>query len=634
MAFLPYLTPHGKSGYQRIQQAKMHELVYVYPDSSREKRRTTMSGDSPTAFGYMRVSSGDEVRGGVSLVAREQRIQSYRSMPGSIFDGRMTLGTILPNRVKSGRSTDMPEYLSPGVYVKETSPGARPIEGVNTSTAGFLGPTERGPEPPRRITSWLDFHRWYGGYIPETSFLAYAVQGFFVNGGQRCYVARIVAADADATSGAVGNLNLTAIGRGSWGNNIMIKVDDATRSPKGQNWFRVSILYYRDPPNFADFVDPTSTDPADLANPNRTEPDVLEVYDNITHERGSNSVIATLNASSRLVRVEWGDGEQARLPNQDFTQLGNNGSDSAGGNNITVPDFQGDPDPIGDHPEELLGRGRGLAALETVDEISMLLAPDEVRLDPENLKQLSDAVIGQCQLLKDRFALISVERGQRDPGPLPPTQDMSYAALYTPWISIFDPSANERRLIPPTGHVAGIYARTDIERGVHKAPANEVVRGALDLEFPVTKDAQDILNSRGINCIRDFRSDRRGIRLWSARTMSSHSSWKYVNVRRLFLFVEESIDEGTQWVVFEPNHEPTWAKVRRNITNFLITVWRSGALMGATLEEAFFVKCDRTTMTQDDIDNGRLICHIGIAPIKPAEFVIFRISQKTADAEV
>ena len=187
--------------------------------------------------------------------------------------------------------------------------------------------------------------------------------------------------------------------------------------------------------------------------------------------------------------------------------------------------------------------------------------------------------------------------------------------------------------MPPTGHVAGIFARTDIERGVHKAPANEVVAGRRRPEpssCRSPKGEQDILNPRGVNCIRDFRTDGRGIRVWGARTMSSDPEWKYVNVRRLFIFVEESIDEGTQWVVFEPNDEPLWAQVRRSIDELPARVWRSGALMGTTQEEAFFVKCDRTTMTQDDIDNGRLICYIGIAPVKPAEFVIFRISQKTA----
>jgi phage tail sheath protein FI len=179
--------------------------------------------------------------------------------------------------------------------------------------------------------------------------------------------------------------------------------------------------------------------------------------------------------------------------------------------------------------------------------------------------------------------------------------------------------------------MAGIYARVDVERGVHKAPANEVIRGITKIAQDVTKREQDLLNPRGINALRFFPG--RGNRVWGARTVSSDASWRYVNVRRLFIYVEESIDEGTQWVVFEPNDEPLWARVRQTITNFLTTVWRSGALEGTKPDEAFFVKCDRTTMTQDDIDNGRLICVIGIAPVKPAEFVIFRIQQKTRESQ-
>ncbi len=528
----------------------------------------------------------------------------------------------------------MPEYLSPGVYVEEISTGPRPIEGVSTSTGGFMGATERGPESPRLITSWLGFQRWYGGYLPDTSYLAYAVEGFFQNGGQRCFVGRVVADDAVANTGSVGQLNVWAVGRGAWGNNIMIKVDPATQAnPPDRNWFRVSILYFRDPPDPADFVDPTSTDPADLANPNRREPDVLEVYDNLTERTGaSNNVVTVLNTSSRLVRVAWVDPDNpARLPDQPFTALDGTGDDGSG---ISVADFRGDLDPIPGPPTELelLGRGRGLAALETIDEISLLLAPDEVRAAPVDLSQVTRDIIDQCEILKDRFAIVSAVQAAGDVQNIRPPRDTSYAAFYYPWIQVYDPTIGDLRLIPPTGHIAGIFARTDIERGVHKAPANEVVRGAREMQFPVTKRDQDVLNPRGVNCVRDFRSDGRGIRLWGARTMSSDGEWKYVNVRRLFLFVEESIDEGTQWVVFEPNDEPIWAKVRRSITNFLISVWHSGALMGTTQDEAFFVKCDRTTMTQDDIDNGRLICYIGIAPVKPAEFVIFRISQKTADA--
>jgi phage tail sheath protein FI len=232
-----------------------------------------------------------------------------------------------------------------------------------------------------------------------------------------------------------------------------------------------------------------------------------------------------------------------------------------------------------------------------------------------------------CEKLKDRFAIIDAPKGVSNKDNLKPRDDYEtlYAAFYYPWIKAYDSITKLYKPVPPGGHVAGIYARSDIERGVHKAPANEKVRGAKELEFQITKGEQDILNPRGVNCIRFFPG--RGIRVWGARTLSSNTLWKYINVRRLFIFVEESIEEGTQWVVFEPNDQKLWARVIQTITQFLTRVWRDGALMGSTPDEAFFVKCDRTTMTQDDIDNGRLICIIGIAPVKPAEFVIFRIAQ-------
>ncbi len=523
----------------------------------------------------------------------------------------------------------MPQPLSPGVYTEEVRPGSRPIERASTSTAGFLGATERGPEPPRLITSWLGFQRWYGGYMPDVSYLAYAVQGFFENGGQRCYIGRVLADDAIATAGKLHTLSVMAVGRGAWGNNIQIKVDDATGSPDGHDWFRVTILYYRKPPDPAHFVDPTLADPASLSDPRRREPDVLEVFDNLTHEPGTgNNVVTVLNGSSRLVRAEWDSAGSSRIPNQPFAGLGANGSDSAA---IVPSHYAGSLDPVAAHPNELLGRGTGLAAMAAIDEISLLVAPDEVR---NGMRPVTQQVINQCEALKDRFAIVAVEQGRRDPDnpPLRPDWDTSYAALYYPWIRVHDLSINDTRLIPPTGHIAGIFARTDIKRGVHESPANQVVRGAVDLEFPVSQTMQDLLNPRNVNCIRDFRHYRRGIRLWGARTMSSDPEWKYVQVRRLLIFIEESIDEGTQWVVFEPNDELTWAKVHRSIGSFLNGVWRDGSLMGTTQDEAFFVRCDRTTMTQDDIDNGRLICYVGVAPLRPAEFVIFRIGQKTAEA--
>jgi phage tail sheath protein FI len=277
----------------------------------------------------------------------------------------------------------------------------------------------------------------------------------------------------------------------------------------------------------------------------------------------------------------------------------------------------------------------GLALLEAIDEISILLAPDEVA---DGTGAVTNAVIDQCERLKDRFAVISAPHDAVGVEALRPPRDSSHAAFYAPWVRVPNPGGKAPLLVPPVGHIAGIYARVDLERGVHKAPANEVVHGLVGdtalgisaLQVTFTAREQDLLNPRGVNVIRDFGADGRGIRLWGARTMSADPLWRYINVRRLFTFVEVSIERGTQWVVFEPNQETTWARVRQMINNFLRTVWRSGALLGTTEDEAFFVTCDRTTMTQDDIDNGRLICLVGIAPVKPAEFVIFRISHMTA----
>ena len=209
--------------------------------------------------------------------------------------------------------------------------------------------------------------------------------------------------------------------------------------------------------------------------------------------------------------------------------------------------------------------------------------------------------------------------------------DTKYAALYYPWVRIRDPrpGGDDNMVAPPAGFIAGIYARTDINRGVFKAPANEVIRSIRGFEASITKREQDILNPRRINALRYFPG--RGNRVWGARVLTSDDAWKYVPVRRLFIMIEESIDEATQWVVFEPNDERLWSRVRQSIERFLFTQWRLGALFGATADEAFYVVCDRSTMSQDAIDNGQLICEIGIAPVKPAEFVIFRIQQKTLD---
>jgi len=283
-------------------------------------------------------------------------------------------------------------------------------------------------------------------------------------------------------------------------------------------------------------------------------------------------------------------------------------------------------------------RRTGLESLRNVEEVSLVAIPGQFSA------RLQQGLIDHCELMRYRFAVLDSRREPADT--IADVQDQrqqfdsKYAALYYPWLTIPDPFpenlADVRDYpIPPAGHMLGIYARTDIERGVHKAPANEVVRGIINLRRRVNKEQQDILNPypTNINVIRDFRDNNRGIRAYGARVVTSDSDWKYVNVRRLLIFIEASIERGLQWVVFEPNSEPLWARVQRVISNFLTAVWRSGAFEGVDVDEAFFVRCDRTTMTQTDIDNGRLIVQVGVAPVKPAEFVIVRIGLWTARAD-
>lgn len=273
------------------------------------------------------------------------------------------------------------------------------------------------------------------------------------------------------------------------------------------------------------------------------------------------------------------------------------------------------------------GTRTGLKAFEDVEEINILCAPGQT--DPV----IQDAVLSHCENMRYRFAVLDspevIEKGGVDK--LPKPRDSKYGAYYFPWIEVYDPYKGNV-FQPPSGYMCGVYARSDGERGVHKAPANELVRGALGLRYNITKGEQDILNPKGINCIRAF--SNRGIRVWGARTISSDASWRYINVRRLFNMVEQSIEIGTQWAVFEPNDQRLWKRITRDLTAFLMRLWRQGALFGKTPEEAFYVKCDDETNPPEVIDAGQLICEIGMCPVKPAEFVVFRIGQMPSGGDV
>lgn len=280
----------------------------------------------------------------------------------------------------------------------------------------------------------------------------------------------------------------------------------------------------------------------------------------------------------------------------------------------------------------------GLKSFEDIEDISIIAAPGSTFGYENGYRNpgaaITNLLISHAERMRYRIAVLDSGDNQTiaDVRNMRARVDSKYAAFYYPWVKVLDPVTRQEIALPPSGFVAGIYARNDIQRAVYKAPANEVVNSALGFERLINKAQQEVLNPEGINCFRFF--EGRGFRLWGARTISSDPEWKYVNLRRYFAYLERSIDKGTQWAVFEPNGEMLWGNVRRTIEDFLLNEWQNGALLGDKPEKAYFVKCDRSTMTQNNLDNGQLVCLIGVAPLKPAEFVIFRIGQWTADRKV
>jgi phage tail sheath protein FI len=521
----------------------------------------------------------------------------------------------------------MPQYLTPGVYVEEIERGPRPIEGVPTSIAAFIGETERGPIWPRLVTSYNDYKRWFGDVFGNGGYyMPYAVNGFFENGGQQLYVCRTVSSTAATASRQFGPVTLSAVGAGAWGNNVYASIEDSTTKDQNNNpvGFRLKIAYWATIPQGF-----TPLDPFDPNNPPQVpRPTIAEDYDDLSTDKNSPDYYEKRLGTNPSVNsaLAWLDNNNALPPprpdNGAWGPLQTGNDDGAVG--------------IADYLGALAGQRdveQGLAALDLdpFRDVALVHAP----LPRADAQQIHLAIIAHCERKRFRFAVIDGDASQLIPGNVDPRvqlpTDTSYAAFYYPWLYVSDPKTGARTRVPPGGYTLGIYARTDTERGVFKSPANETVRGALDLVVQINDNDQGQLNPRGVNAIRRFPG--RGIRVWGARTLTSNALWKYVSVRRLFIFLERSIYEGTQWVVFEPNDQRLWARVKDTIRLFLRSQWRQGSLFGATEDEAFFIVCDRTTMSQDDILNGRLICEIGIAPVRPAEFVIFRIFQQTAEAQ-
>ncbi|MGW4277720.1 phage tail sheath family protein [Streptomyces seoulensis] len=532
----------------------------------------------------------------------------------------------------------MPSYLSPGVYVEEVASGSRPIEGVGTSVAAFVGLAPAGPlNEPTLVTNWSQYVASFGEFT-DGYYLAHSVYGFFQNGGTAAYVVRVggssegAALDADASAGRngkspaavgasaapaalpaaeptqIGTFAVTAIASAPGGGSLSVEVAD----PEGDGPAERFRLIVKD---------------GDKA---------VETFDVTAKKGGRNYVVTQVKERSKLITVtETAPAAQLARPDNQTVAV-------AAPAPAPAPAVPAASDPVRDShpgPASYLGDSAdrtGFGGLEAIDEVSMVAVPDLMAayqrgaIDLEAVKAVQLGLIAHCELMGDRVAVIDPPPGlnarqirvwrQETAG-----YDSKYAALYYPWIKSFDPSSGQTRMIPPSGHIAGIWARNDAERGVHKAPANEVVRGAVDLETQITRGEQDLLNPIGVNCIRAFPG--RGIRVWGARTLSSDPAWRYLNIRRYFNYLEESILIGTQWVVFEPNDHALWARIRRNISAFLVNEWRSGALFGQRPEEAYYVKCDEETNPPESVDVGRVVCEIGIAPVKPAEFVIFRLAQ-------
>lgn len=517
-------------------------------------------------------------------------------------------------------------YLSPGVYVEEVDRGSKPIEGVGTAVAAFVGFAEKGPVGyPTLVTNWSQFTTNFGGFV-RGGYLAPAVYGYFNNGGGTCYVTRLPGEIVEAHANGREKPRMMAALLPSRANPALASLEfsalEATAAAPGEIAIEVR------PPDEG------------AAEDNFTlvvkRGEAQETFPNVTLGRGRNArnVIDVVNRESKLVRVAEKDTAGTlveRVPAPGTYPLTRSEPAVLARTGPTLPAINA-KDIVGEAADRT-----GILGLEALDNVTMVCVPDLMAayqagtLSSEGVRAVQTALFNHCEAMKDRVAILDcppelnaqqIREWRMDEA----GYDSKYAALYYPWIRVADPlGESDSILVPPSGHMAGIWARSDGERGVHKAPANEIVRGALGLGIQLSRNEQDTLNPIGVNCIRAFPG--RGIRVWGARTLSSDPSWRYLNVRRLFNFVEKSIDNGTQWVVFEPNDMDLWERVKRNITAFLTRVWADGALFGAAPGDAFFVKCDAELNTEEVRDAGMLLVEIGIAPVKPAEFVIFRISQ-------
>jgi phage tail sheath protein FI len=501
---------------------------------------------------------------------------------------------------------------TPGVFVIEGPPKSRPIAGVPTSIAAFVGLAPAGPvNTPTQVTSWMDFERKFGagkdGPFMSGAYLAHCVHGFFQNGGGLAWIVRVGTPTFGGRPAAALASNEGDAVPSPF--ELVLRDDVAVEDDK-QKPVAFSAVLARDA---GSDEDPTFT-------LTLTGGDVTEgPWEGLTLTPGPNYLVTQVNTLSKLVTVTpTGQALSSKelVPKAATYKLAPVDAPAPA---PTTEDLKGDE-----------GRMTGLAGLALADEVTTICVPDLMSVGPTDaqIKDVQGAVTDFCAAGR-RMAILDPPKSLTDQEILAWRQssvtESEFATLYWPWIEVMDPISNTPIQIPPCGHVAGAWAGTDAQRGVHKAPANVPLAGAVGLAFNVADSAQAGLNDLGVNCIRTFPG--RGTLIWGARTLRPESEWTYLNVRRLFNYLMASILESTQWAVFEPNDEVLWGQLNVSVSNFLTRTWRSGALFGASPDEAFFVKCDHETNPPELIEVGQVNIKIGVAPVKPAEFVVFEISQ-------
>jgi uncharacterized protein len=588
----------------------------------------------------------------------------------------------------------MPQYLAPGVYVEEVSFSAPTIEGVGTTTTGFVGPTVTGPVGnlpfggstvagtpvggiPQLLTSFGDYQNVYGGYdslslvagTPTLGYTAMAVKSFFDNGGSMLYVSRVYSGTPGYASSPTGHVQVAARFPGANLNGQVVtvslvaaKTQNVSNLPAG-SLLGVPGVGGATPTPATLYVNGTSgkfmstaatpvalpaTLPANLylLTMQVTAPGAAGqamVYNSVGFDPASAYYLgAGLGVSpprplDALQNQVWFNLAAAvATPGALFAALFPTWNDPSVVGAVTNPavfTLTGGTDGVEPGPTDY---ATALSYLAPLEDIAIVAAPGASAF-PQGGAIQSTSLIEHVEAQRAyRVAILETAQGQLAAGfeTARAQIDSSYAAMYVPWVVTPNPlavsgtSIPSQIIVPPTGFIAGIYARNDVQKSVAKAPANEVVLGAVDFERHISFAEQSVLNPLGINCLRFF--PNRGYLVWGARTVSSDTSLMYVNVRRYLIYLEHSIDNGTQWCVFENNGPALWARVTDSIDSFLNNEYCEGNMMGTSPSQAYFVRCDRTTMTQNDLDNGRLICLIGVALLKPAEFVIFRIGQITA----